>query len=266
VNISRFERPVSLVPFGYLLVSRGKNPWDLLYMLGNSWIPGVYLIVRLGGLDPMRALLAFVLGYLAFISCYEIGYLANDCWDAARTSGGRRRIQFAVTPLYVALFTAIRLTVWLLIGVSTGWILEIAWAGGYVALVAAFALHNVLQSPSVRIGSFLQLSILRFVLPLIGALRPGTYLLAFAIALLFYTLFRLLSYLDSKDLLSMSEPRTGRFKLAVVAVETPIALYLSFLSQSTVIAETLVYYLILYGLISLRESANVSGRARMLRR
>jgi hypothetical protein len=75
-----------------------------------------------------------------------------------------------------------------------------------------------------------------------------------------------LSYLDSKDLLSMSEPRTGRFKLAVVAVETPIALYLSFLSQSTVIAETLVYYLILYGLISVRESANVSGRARMLRR
>lgn len=253
MNISRFERPVSLLSFGYLLVSRGRNPWDLLYMVGNSWIPGLYLIVRLGGMDPLRALVAFVLGYLAFISCYELGYLTNDSWDAARSTGGRRRIGFAVSPGYILLFTAIRLMVWLSIGWLTGWILDPAWAAGYAALVAAFTLHNVLSSPAIRIASFLQLSILRFMLPIIGALRPGTYLVAFAVAFLFYTLFRLLSYLDSKDLLSMTEPRTGRFKLAVVAVQAPLAAYLSVLSNSTVIAEMFVYYLALYGLVSVRR-------------
>lgn len=251
--MSRFERPLSLLPFGYLLVSRGRDPWDLLYMVGNSWVPGLYLIVRLGGEDPVSALVAFVLGYLAFISCYELGYLANDCWDAARSSSGRRRIAFAVTPLYLVAFTAIRLAAWLIIGIWTRWIFEIPWAAGYVALVAAFGLHNVLQSPSIRIASFLQLSVLRFILPIVGALRPGSFLVALAVAFLFYSVFRLLSYLDSKDLLTMPDPRTGRFKLAVIAVQAPIALYLSVLAGTTVIAEMLVYYLVLYGLISLRD-------------
>jgi len=180
-------------------------------------------------------------------------YLTNDSWDAARSSGGRRRIGFAVTPAYVLAFAAMRVGIWLIIGLSTGWIFELAWAAGYVTLVAAFTLHNVLHSPTVRIASFLQLSILRFLLPIVGALRPGTFLIALAAAFLFYTLFRLLSYLDSKDLLSMNEPRTGGFKLAVVAVQAPIALYLSVLAGSSVIAELFAYYLALYALISIRE-------------
>jgi hypothetical protein len=51
----------------------------------------------------------------------------------------------------------------------------------------------------------------------------------------------------------MSERRTGQFKLTVVAVQAPIALYLSVVAGSTVIAEMLVYYLALYALISIRE-------------
>lgn len=260
MNISRFERPVSLLPFGYLLVSRGKDPWQLLYMVGNSWVPAVYLIVRLGGQGPIEALVSFILGYLAFISCYELGYLTNDVWDAARSNEGRRRISFSVNAAYVLLFASIRLAVWVGVGLLTGWIWELPWAGGYIALVASFTLHNALQSPTVRIASFLQLSILRFVLPIVGELRPGTYLIAITVAFLFYTIFRLLSYLDSKDLLSMAERRSGRFKLAVVGVQAPIALFLSVLARSTVIAEMFAYYLVLYALISLRDrpSAAVS--------
>ena len=253
MTISRFERPLSLCPFGYLLVSRGKDPWELLYMVGNSWIPAIWLIIRLGELDPVHALLTFILGYAAFISCYELGYLTNDSWDAARSAGGRRRIGFAVTPAYVLLFVAIRIVVWAAVGGYTGWITQIPWLLGYGALVAAFTLHNVLQSPAIRIASFMQLSILRFLLPILGALTAGTYLIAVAVAFLFYTIFRLLSYLDSKDLLSMEERRTGPFKLAVVAVQAPIAIVLSVLAGSPVIAEMFLYYLVLYALISLRE-------------
>jgi hypothetical protein len=53
----------------------------------------------------------------------------------------------------------------------------------------------------------------------------------------------------------MDERRTGRFKLALVAVQTPIAILLSVLAGSSVIAEMLCYYLVLYGLISLREGS-----------
>ena len=53
----------------------------------------------------------------------------------------------------------------------------------------------------------------------------------------------------------MTEPRTGRFKLAIVAVQAPIAIYLSVLANSTVVAEMLVYYVVLYALISTRDPA-----------
>lgn len=264
MNIWRFERPLSLLPFGYLLVSRGRDPWELLYMVGNSWIPAIWLIIRLGGLDPIAAVPIFIAGYLAFISCYELGYLVNDSWDAAQSESGRKRIGFEVTPAYVLLFAAIRIVVWAAIGLATGWIYETAWLVGYAALVAAFTLHNVLRSPAVRIASFMQLSILRFLLPTLGALRTGTYLIAVAVAFLFYTIFRLLSYLDSKDLLSMDERRTGAFKMAIVAVQAPLAILLSLLAGSTVIAELFLYFLVLYGLVALRERTRiVSTRVRM---
>ena len=64
-----------------------------------------------------------------------------------------------------------------------------------------------------------------------------------------------LEHQHSKDLLSMDERRTGRFKLALVAVQTPIAILLSVLAGSSVIAEMLCYYLVLYALISLREGS-----------
>ena len=265
MTISRFERPLSLVPFGYLLVSRGKDPWELLYMVGNSWIPAVWLIIRLGGLDPLHAVVTFVLGYLAFISCYEIGYLTNDSWDAARTPGGRRRIGFPVTPPYVLLFVVIRVTVWAAIGIFTGWITLPLWLCGYAALAAVFTLHNVLQSPTIRIASFMQLSILRFTLPMLAVLTVSGALIALTIAFPFYMIFRLLSYLDSKDLLRMDERRTGAFKLAIVAVQAPLVVLLSVVAGSSVIAELFLYYLLLYGLIALRERTRgpVPGRLRM---
>jgi hypothetical protein len=222
-------------------------------MIGNSWIPAVWLLIRLGEMTPPHALLTFAAGYFAFISAYELGYLTNDVWDASRSHSGRRRVAFAITPAYVILFVAIRAAVWTMIGVSLGWIAQPVWLCGYAALIAAFTLHNVLRSATIRIFSFTQLSILRFLLPAIGGLRPGTYLIAVCVALLFYTLFRLLSYLDSKHLLKVDQRRTGAFKLAVVAIQAPLAIYLTVLGRSTIFAELLAYYLALYALITLRE-------------
>lgn len=253
MTISRFERPLSLIPFGYLVVSRGRNPWELLYMVGNSWLPAIWLIVRLGGMDLLPATLSFLVGYVAFISCYEIGYLTNDTWDASRFEDGRRRIGFRVSPAYVASFIAIRVLAWVAIGYLTGWMADEIWLAAYGALFAVFALHNILKSPIIRIASFFQLSVLRFTLPILGAIVAANYLIAVIVGFLFYTLFRLISYLDSKDLLRTSEPRTGRLKLALLAAEAPIAILLSLLARSSVPMELFAYYLALYALISVHE-------------
>jgi hypothetical protein len=255
VNISRFERPLSLLPFGYFLVSRVRSRWELAYFAGNSWIPAWWLLVRLGEMGLVEALIHFAAGYLAFISCYELGYLTNDSWDARRSSDRRQRIAFTVTPDYVAMFVAIRAAAWLAVGVEAGWIDQPAWLLGYLALAAVFTLHNALGSASLRTASFLQLSMLRFTLPIIAALGPDSYLVAFMAAATFYTPSRLLSYLDSKDLLVMADRRSAQFKLAFVVIGAPLAVYLSVLMRSTVFAELLAYYLVLYAVIAVRDTA-----------
>jgi hypothetical protein len=238
-----------------LLITRIRSPLELLYLIGSSWLPALWLIVRLGGDKPLEAAVQFGLGYLAFISCYEIGYLANDCWDAARSKDGRQRLRFAPTPAYVLAYIAVRGGTWAAIAILTGWISEPIWTGGFAALILVFALHNVLRSASLRTASFLQLSMLRFTLPIVAVLGPDTYLVAFIAAAIFYTPLRLLSYLDSKNLLVMTDRRSGQFKLAFVAVGAPLALYLSVLTRSPVIAELLAYYVLFFAVIALRGSA-----------
>jgi hypothetical protein len=261
VNISRFERPISLIPFGYLIVSRGKDPWQLLYMVGNQWLPAAWLLVALGGMSLPHAASTFVLGYIAFIASYELGYLANDTWDASRSSGGRRRVGFAVTPTYALLFVAIRIAAWALIGVYTGWIAAPAWLFGYATLIAVFTLHNLLESSTLRIATFLQLSVLRFTLPVIAGLSPANYLIAVTVALIFYTPFRLLSYLDSKNLLRMTERSTGTFKFGVTALQIPLALYLCLIDRTTVFVQVMGYYLGLYALVLFRERVHLGRRS-----
>lgn len=257
--MSRLERPLSLVPFGYLLVSRIRSPLELAYLAGSSWVPAWWLLVRLGEMGPFEALIHFAAGYVAFISCYEMGYLTNDSWDARRSSDGRQRIAFRVTPAYAAIFVAIRVSAWLAVGIGTGWIGQPAWLFGYLALAAVFTLHNAIQAPGLRIATFLQLSLLRFLLPIVGGLQTSTYLIALSVAFLFYSTFRLLSYLDSKDLLRMSGRKSGRFLLSFVAIEAPLALYLCLLVRSSVIAEMLVYYCLLYAVIALRDVSSAAA-------
>jgi hypothetical protein len=71
----------------------------------------------------------------------------------------------------------------------------------------------------------------------------------------FYTPSRLLSYLDSKDLLVMADRRSAQFKLAFVVIGAPLAVYLSVLMRSTAFAELLAYYLVLYAVIAVRDTA-----------
>ena len=99
---------LALVPFGYLLVSRVKAARDLVYLFSTQLLPGAYLAVRLGDLSPEAAIIVFAAGYIAFLSIYEIGYLANDSWDAKLAKGGRLRVPFPIKGWFVVAFVGIR--------------------------------------------------------------------------------------------------------------------------------------------------------------
>jgi len=243
-------RRLALVPFLYTVGTRIATPRDLIYLVASSWIPGLWILVRLGGETAFEAVPVYAAGFLAFISVYEIGYLVNDAWDAARGKA-RRRVAFALGPRFIAAFVAIRLAVWGGIGWLAGWILDPAWLLAYATLAVAVAAHNLVPRAALRPATFFQLACLRFTIPVMGGIDTGDLPLVLLVAVLFYTYFRFLSYLDSKDLLAMDERRHPGFGFTQVMLMAPFTLFLGYASGEWLLVEMLGYFATLYGLYAL---------------
>lgn len=244
---SRFAKWLTVVPPVYLLLTRARTPRELGYIVATSLIPAVWVLVRLESLGPWQAAAGFALGYLAFASIYDIGYLANDSWDAAREPIGRRRLWFTPDRWFVVVFVSARLLAWLAIASWTGWLHNSLWLLGYGALVVAFACHNLLADKSLRIASFVQLATLRFILPILPLLGAGELLLACLIAAVDYVYLRTLSYMDSKDLLTIPGRARPSFGLAQLALLTPSVILLAATSRSTLALEVHAYFIAMYG-------------------
>ena len=235
----------ALIPGAYFVQTRIEGPRALLYTIGTSFIPAWWLLVRLAGEPPMSAIGTFALGYLAFISLYELGYLANDLLDARRP-GERQRCAFTAGPVYVLLFTVLRLGCWAGIGFATSWIADALWLSGHLAMVVVFALHNLIESPAPRSATFVQLALLRFILPILGALPAMALPLALLLALLLYVYLRWLAYLDSKSLLAMPARKDGNFGLIQIGLLLPILFVVAIGTSSTLPLELWLWFVFLY--------------------
>ncbi|UUR08415.1 hypothetical protein [Sphingomonas glaciei] len=233
------------MPGGYFLLSRVKGAQDLIYLIATSFLPAWWMLVRLGGQGMIEATTNFVLGYLAFIAVYELGYLANDLFDARRP-GGRKRWSGASGTAFVTAFIILRVGVWTLIGWATGWILDPVWLAATACLAVVFALHNLIEATAPRSATFVQLGLLRFIVPIIGALEPARLPLAMLVALLLYVYLRWLAYLDSKDLLRIADRRQPRFALVQMLLLGPIVALITLIAATTLPLEIWSLLTLLY--------------------
>lgn len=245
----------ALIPFGYFLSTRLSSARDVAFLLATSWVPAIWLVVRLGAKSPVEAVSGFLLGYLAFIAIYEIGYLTNDLWDARRSQDGRARFDHAVGPAYVAVFVGIRLVCWVAVASFTAWASNPIWLAGFGALLIALAQHNLTQSPALRLASFLELAVLRFFLPILVLVPRGQLWIVMLVALLLYAYPRFLSYMDSKSLLRLEDGRGRAFALLQLLWLVPLLLFIAYATATPVIAELVAYFVIAYaaGLVSFRR-------------
>lgn len=248
MSISSFRPALALIPFGYLAVTRLKSVREIVFLVATSWLPAVWLIIRLAGMPPLPAIATFLLGYLAFIALYEIGYLINDLWDARRSDDGRTRFEERARWPYILAFVAIRLALWVLIGIQTGWISLPIWLLGHAVLAIALAQHNLSRSTALRLASFLELATLRFLLPIVAAIPRTALWPVMLIALILYAYPRFLAYMDSKGVLQLPERREGRFGVAQLLWLAPLLLFTAHATSSDIIAEMLAYFILIYGL------------------
>ena len=218
------------------------------YQVGTAWLPAIWLAFRLSDASLGESVAMFAIGYLCFIAIYEIGYLVNDIWDAARGQSGRRRVGFPAGPLYVILFVLVRLGTWGAVAYATGWIDDAVWLGAYAALAAAFSVHNLVRVPSFRASSFYQLATLRFTCPIVALVPRSDLAIVLLAGVIFYTYLRLLSYLDSKDLLDAPERNRPIFALAQTLMFAPVIGFVAYATHSAVFLELYVYYVALFSL------------------
>lgn len=239
---------LALLPFGYATVTRHNTLRDFAYLVATQWLPGIWLIFRLGDGGLGSSIVLYMIGYLAFISIYEIGYLANDTWDADKNPDSRRRFSCDVTLLYIIIFISLRLALWSFITIyypSSFGLMN--WLMLYGALVVVFSVHNIVNLNYLRMGTFLQLCAIRFLAPVIYGLQSNNFLIIMIVCWLFYINFRYIVYLESKGFLIMPQRKYPLFNFSQIIILCPFVILLSVVTSEGVILEIFMYFMVLYG-------------------
>lgn len=216
----------ALVPFIYTAQTRLKSRRDYLYVISSQWGLGLIALYFLSQSDPKVVLFNYMVGYIAFISIYEIGYLTNDTWDAKRGEGGRKRFEYDVTVPFILFFVIVRIGIWTLL---TCVLLRgdlLFWLVANAALVVVYFFHNILRAPDIRYATFVQLTLFRFALPIMFSLPQHALEPIIIVTFLHYLHFRGLAYLASKELLTMPQRKESNFGLRHTMIILPIVICL----------------------------------------
>jgi hypothetical protein len=199
-------------PFSYFYFTRLRHN-SLAFHLVFEWLAVLVLLISVGPPDFTEALMVSGISYFAFISLYEIGYIVNDLFSSKREVAGRMRGPHGVTRFWVAIWVAIRIISFLLFTFISGKLFSYEWWSFFAALFIVFSMHNLLINPEFKIITFLWLTWLRFMAPLIFVIQGNQLFGVGLAAAMTYMTFRLLGYLDGKALLKMPNRREARFRL-----------------------------------------------------
>ena len=157
-----------LLPFSYFWVTRLRNG-SIGFHLLFEWLAAAVVVVALDPANAAEGLYIAVLSYLAFISLYEIGYIANDLFAARKEADGRLRGPQG-TPLgWVAGWVLARLAVFALVSYVLHKAGDVMWWAFFGGLAVVFAMHNHLRDRELKAGTFLWLSWYRFMAPIMFA-------------------------------------------------------------------------------------------------
>lgn len=245
--MSAGDRPAALfLPLGYTLATRiASRPLLLGQMAQLEWVPAIGILIVVAGFPPGLALGSFLVTYMAFITVYEVGYIANDLLAYREGNSGRRRLGEA-PPGRAVVMAATAFRGLLFVGITVGanlWDRPVWWAF-YGALFVTFFLHNMITDPLPKLGTFTGLALLRFLAPVFIFLSgPGIALVTSAV-MLNYVIYRLLNYLASKDLLKAPQREEPAFKIRLYCTLLIPNLLLSVLMDSAVPAVLCLYYLL----------------------
>jgi hypothetical protein len=192
----------------------------------TSWVPGIILVAFQAELGAIKAIQFFFIGYILFVSVYEIGYLANDSYGLRNDSTPRRRVDICFNFAFVSTFISARIISFLGIAAWAGVITEPLFWFSYIVLSTVLLMHNTLRRVELKFFCFLQLSLLRFSLPVFVSLlvfnRPAEVFMTLMTGLMIFTYPRVITYMDAKGRLRIPERKKVTFLLLSLLTILPI--------------------------------------------
>ncbi len=213
------------IPYFYTFFSRTKSVRDFVVNAATSWMPAIILIFCLAEASFVESVLWFLLGYLLFVSVYEIGYLANDSYGLLNDPTPRDRLKLRPTLPFVMFFVLIRIFCFLLIAFSIDVIGSWFFWLLYILLCFVLVAHNIIDRLEYKFFTFFQLSVFRYSLPVFPALFINDKLnflsLVMILGIFTFTLPRFLTYLDAKGRLNLPERKNKGFLLFSLLVMIP---------------------------------------------
>ena len=202
-----------LLPFSYFYQTRLKEG-ALAFHILFEWLAALWLVAWIGsGASFLQDVLAVFLSYVAFISIYELGYMANDLHAAKHETDGRRRGPQGASFLWVCLWVFSRLVSFFACTVLMNHFFYASWWLFFAALVAVFSLHNILDDREMKTATFSWLAWFRFMAPVIFVINIDQIMGVGLAAVVGYVSYRKLGYRDSKGLLFMPGRKRMSFRL-----------------------------------------------------
>ena len=206
-------RLMYVLPFSYFWSTRlrqGSISFHVLF----EWLAAAMLVAALADGAVWEDLLLSLLSYLAFISLYEVGYVTNDLIMAPKEQGGRTRGPQGTSTAWLAFWITMRIVVFLAVTIALNRLASLQWWGFFLALGIVFAFHNGLADRELKTGTFLWLSLFRFMAPAVFVVPPDQVLGIGLACAMSYSAFRQFGYLDSKGLLQMPGRKRPGFRWA----------------------------------------------------
>ena len=203
----------------------------LIFLLSWEIIPNLIILIVLNQSGLNEGLLSFVKGYIVFISFYELGYIMNDTFSLKNEKDGRQRLG-TFEPSKVQTFIMIALRLIIFLGVS--------WYAGFWKMALFYYFY-------IALG-------LTFFAPCIFFIKSYLFVQLLYPVLMFYVLYRTLSYMDSKGILNMKSKESDLFKFAYYALFLGLSILISLANQHFLPIYANVYFLFwTIGLIAFRK-------------
>ena len=238
------NRVLLQVPFYYLAMTRMNSLKGLVSNASSAWLPGVLVVTFLSDYSFLEAALHYVFTYLAFVSIYEVGYLVNDTLGTKHDETPRHRLKMKLASFEILIFVLIRVAALVVIAHLYDLFSNPAWSVSVLALVVVIVMHNTIASSALKAASFLQMSMLRFSLPIIPHVGNDAVPAVLLLAIFHFVYPRFITYLDSKERLKIPERKTSRYGAQVQLLLLPTFFLLSVLMNHALPLVIWLYYLL----------------------